>query len=296
MHLYSLPELPIRDGYVLVDASNLSAETFDTELPMHRCTPASLTNADALMPRLIDVAALSEAQQASLTDSVRRDPASGRPPAICAWLESDAAAKTVIDHISRYLVGRNADGVQVLWRYYDPRVFSFALHIMSPAQREALLGPVHEWRFAWCAHWWRVCGAGVVHDPLEGMDAVWPTQEQWLRFEHADLVNRALIQLTGSVVLPETDCLHFQKRLDTTFRYAKRHLRLSDDEDLMAYGMHCMRYGEAFLRNEKLAPRWNEIAQGNLSWSSFLALLDPADYKEMASEAKYRREVMGEKV
>jgi hypothetical protein len=214
---------------------------------------------------------------------------------ICAWLGSDAAVETVVGHISRYLVGRNAHGAQVLWRYYDPRVFSFALHVLSSAQREALLGPVREWRFAWCERWWSVSGSGAVHDALEGIDAVWPTQEQWLRFEHADLVNRALIQLAASV-LPEADCLHYQKRLDASFQYAKRHLRLSDDEDLMGYGMHCMRYGEAFLRHEKLAPHWNEIAQGNLSWSSFLALLDPAEFKEMASEAKYRREVMGEKV
>ena len=72
-----------------------------------------------------------------------------------------------------------ANGQPVFWRYYDPRVLSLTLAIFDTVQRQALLGPIKTWQFAWAGHRWQVPGPGVSSDTLDGYVPAWPRPEQW---------------------------------------------------------------------------------------------------------------------
>gem|GEM_PF-1559731 len=278
-----LPSDPIRSGFLLIDASNLDDETFAEVLPMLHCTPATLIQSEQLMPRLIDVAALSAAQQDGLSDVLLRELNGERPPVVCAWLDCALDAKALARHLTRFLVGPGMDGAAVFWRYFDPRVFSLAVRVFSTEQTEALLGPITEWRFPWCKRWWSVSGPGREVDLLLGITPAWPSENQWRSLEHSALVARVLAKLQDQCEPgePMTDaaCLRLQRGIDAAMLDAKQRLHLSDNDDLMEYALHCMNYGEEFFRHPKLADAWPALAQGRINWGTLIALLDQNDYR-----------------
>lgn len=287
MHPIITPAAPIRSGYLLIDASNLDAQTFTDAPPMHSCTPAALTNAADLMPRLIDVRALSEQQQGDVTQALLREILCDRPPVVCAWLHSALSTDALARHIARFLIGPGSDGQLVFWRNYDPRVFSFALYLLSPAQRDALLGPITEWRFAWCRHWWSVPGPGRAIDMLAGYEAAWPTVAQWASLAHCELILPILMQLQDA--LSAEECLLYQQKIDRYLLDARQRLHLSEKSEQTDYAVHCMRYGNDFQHHRKLTAAWAQLTSGEISWSALLSLLDSADYRGLNREFPWQQ-------
>jgi len=280
----------IRNGYLLIDASNIDDETFAEPLPMLRCTPGTLTNADELTPRLIDVAALAPTLQDEVTALLLRETDSDTPPVVCAWLQSSLDADALARHIARFLVGPGPDGNTVFWRYYDPRVFSLAMALFAPAQKEALLGPITEWRFAWCQHWWSVAGPGREIYPLGGHKPAWPSAKQWLSLDHSQLIARVLLQiheLQGSFTA--ADAIRYQREADLALINAKQHLKLNEDHELVEYALQSVRYGDAFKRHPKLDIAWTELAQGNTNWSDLRAMLDHNDYQKLNQQSQLQQ-------
>lgn len=255
------PSEPIRTGYLLVDASNLDDETFADNLPMLPCTPAVLSNSDQLMPRLIDVAALAPAQQDGLSDVLLRELSEQRQPAVCAWLDCAIDADALARHLSRYLVGPGPEGVQVFWRNFDPRVFSLTVALFSREQREALLGPVVEWRLPWCRRWWSVRGPGREADPLMGKTPAWPSAKQWAKLEYSDSIARVLATVQDARApddpLTNAACLRLQREIAASMQNASERLGLSDKDDLMEHALRHLREGEEHeLSNQLAASRW----------------------------------------
>lgn len=287
MQAIAASDTPIRSGHLLIDASNLGAQTFAEALPMHACTPSALTNADALMPRLIDVGALSEKQQDDVTQVMLRETVGDRPPVVCAWLDSGLASAPLARHIARFLIGPGPDGQPVFWRYHDPRVFSLAMHLLSPAQKQALLGPVVEWRFAWCQRWWSVRGPGREMDPLAGYEAAWPTAAQWASLTHCELILPLLTRVRDT--LSSQECLLYQKEIAGHLLEAQQRWHLSDPDELADYALHCVRYGDDFRHHRKLADAWDQLARGQISWSALLALLDSTDYRGLNREFPWQQ-------
>lgn len=277
------PGEPIRSGYLLVDASNLEDETFAEALPMLKCTPATLAQSEQLMPLLIDVAALSSAQQDGLSAVLVHELDGQRPPVVCAWLDCPLEAKALARHLTRFLVGPGPKGALVFWRYFDPRVFSLAVSLFSTEQIQALLGPVVEWRFPWCQRWWSVSGPGLEADPLLGITPAWPNEKQWCSFEDSAPIACVLAELLDTQETrgraADATCLCLQRGINVSMQDAKQRLFLSDKDELMEYALHCARYGEEFQLHPKLATAWGELKQGELSWSELIAQLNPNDYR-----------------
>jgi len=280
------PTLPpsgvIRTGFLLVDASNIDDETFAQSLPMLRCTPGTLTNADDLTPRLIDVAALTPGQQDDVTIALLRETSGDKPPVICAWLESPLDVDALAQHIVRFLIGPGSEGSPVFWRYYDPRVFSLAMALFLPAQKEALLGPITEWRFPWSQHWWTVPGPGHEIDPLGGRKPAWPTSNQWASLDHCDLIASVLVRMRDTQKnFSPSEALRYQRLADLALIAGKQHLKLADADELIEYALYSVRYGDAFLRHPKLDTAWNALADGTTNWAGLRDLLDHNDYRQL---------------
>ncbi|MDR8028319.1 DUF4123 domain-containing protein [Burkholderia cenocepacia] len=187
-------------GFLLVEPTMLIHAPDLAALDMHPCTPRVLAHREELMPHLIDLAALDAQSQGVAAAHWQEEVTTERPPVACAWLNTEASADMVVEHIARHLVGPGADGRPVFWRYYDPRVLSLALAILEPDQRRALLGPIDAWQFAWAGHRWFVDAPGPKAE-LAAQLAGWPRPDQWPRLDRSEVaeqVRQRLPALTSS--------------------------------------------------------------------------------------------------
>ncbi|OXI32744.1 hypothetical protein CFB89_15795 [Burkholderia sp. AU16741] len=177
-------------GFLLVEPATLAHVPDLAAFDMRACTPRVLAHREELMPRLIDLAALDWEGRRIATERWQEEPEVERPPAICAWIDSAVDADALAEHIARYLVGPGEDGQPVFWRYYDPRVLSLTLEVFDPTQLLALLGPVHEWCFAWAGHRWRIAGLGAEIVQPDDQPLGWPRPDQWPRINRSEIADR----------------------------------------------------------------------------------------------------------
>ena len=177
-------------GFLLVEPATLAHVPDLAALDMRACTPRVLAHREELMPRLIDLAALDLEGQRIAAERWQEEPEVERPPAICAWIDSAVDTDALAEHIARYLVGPGEGGQPVFWRYYDPRVLILTLALFDPTQLLALLGPVHEWCFAWGGHRWRCAGLGAEIVQPDDQPSGWPRPDQWPRINRSDIADQ----------------------------------------------------------------------------------------------------------
>lgn len=269
-------------GYLLIDPCNLDEYSFPVQLPMLHCTPASLTKSDDVMPRLVDVTKLSQQQQEALIEVMVVEVRGERPPLVCAWIETHLTAPALARHICRFLVGPGADGTNVLWRYYDPRVFAMAMSKFDKEQSQALLGPVLEWRFPWCKRWWSVAGPGSESDPLMGISAAWPNDTQWDSLSRTAQVSHVMVELAHTHGRQaDTNCLRMLREVDVRMAVGAQRFHLSDNDALVDYALMNIRYGQEFRHYPKLVMAWHELEKGRIHWHDLTAILDDADYRAL---------------
>ncbi|WP_175688465.1 DUF4123 domain-containing protein [Burkholderia anthina] len=194
---------PLTSGYLLVEPATLDYAPDLAVLDMHPCTPRALAHREELMPRLIDLGSLDTEVQQRVTEHWHEEIDAERPPVVCAWINSSADVEVLATHIARYLVGPDARGQPVFWRYYDPRVLALALAIFSADQQQALLGPVQTWQFPWAGHIWSVNGPGVESDLTE-QPLGWPLADQWPRINRSEIVDRVRRRFSGFSVSQAT--------------------------------------------------------------------------------------------
>lgn len=282
MHAIALPAELITTGHVLVEPANLDPRSPLHDLPMQVCEVARLRDADELTPRLINISGLTAAQQEYLNTALRCAPHADEPPLLCAWLETEADPERLMRALTRFLIGVGLDGRETYWRYYDPRVFTLTMHLFSDEQTRALLGPITQWRFPWCGHWWSVAGPGEEIEVLGGSRPAWPGTNQWSSLAHCDVLNsmlRALADKLAGCTPPEI--LLYQRRADLALVRGRQVLKLSDPDELREYALHCLRYDNAFLDHPHLYEAWPALASGQIRWSALLQRLGPDDYRQM---------------
>lgn len=185
---------PLTHGFLLLESTTLAHEPTLGALDMRPCTHRTLAHREELMPQLIDLAALDDEARTVATECWMAETNVERPPVVCAWLDSDANADAISEHLARCLVGPGANGVPVFWRYYDPRVWALTLAIFDSTQRQALLGPIKAWQFAWAGHRWSVTSNGI-DAPASDQPTGWPRPEQWTRINRSEAADRVVRRL-----------------------------------------------------------------------------------------------------
>lgn len=273
------PSTNIFTGYLLVDVCNLPE--LDCEaMEMVPCVPPALVNSQELMPCLIAVDQMSIAQKNQVLSMLKYQRAGEHAYAICAWLDCDLSIDELAIHIARGLSGISIGGTMVFWRYFDPRVFATTMALFSPAQRDALLGPIRSWQFVWCRNWWSVTRTVSPSDCLSDFLASWPTDQQWPRLLQTRVLNRILDKLGDDQALQPEDCLRYQQ-------VALQHLAEDvitsylNEDDLSEFGYLCTKYGAAYRLHEKLRHGWEALRCGEMSWTDVRFLLDQTDYARL---------------
>ncbi|EED40994.1 DUF4123 domain-containing protein [Stenotrophomonas sp. GD03930] len=112
--------------------------------PCEPIVPKELRGQEHLFPYLLRLGEMSaDTRLAALDETVHYAREHDRVP-FSALLVSDAGPEHVRNQLARGLV-RKVDGERMLFRYYDPRVWSALTWILSTSQLDALLGPVQSW-------------------------------------------------------------------------------------------------------------------------------------------------------
>jgi hypothetical protein len=68
------------------------------------------------------------------------------------------------------------------------------LAVIDPAQRQALLGPIRAWQFAWAGYRWCVTSDNA-KPALSDQVRNWPCAEQWTRINRSEAADRVLRRL-----------------------------------------------------------------------------------------------------
>ncbi len=291
------PREAIRNGYALIDPCVAGGMDLLADLPKQFCLPSLLEQSNCMTPALVNVGILATDQQEKLTRFVQANIASNQPQAVSACIDCDIGLTDLLRHLQRFMVNPDAPEGPAMWRYHDPRVFSLAMNTLNAHQRESLIGPIRQWSFAWCGHWWGVQGAGRIPDPLDGHYPAWPSTAQWRQLEHCEAINIALARLKNQLGgLPAGLCLSYQRRFAESIEVANDHFHLYDPEMAAEYALLYARYGEYFKCHEKLILSWDELAKGAITWSGLLDQLDPHDFKLMDAQASRKSFWLGEDV
>jgi hypothetical protein len=267
----------IASGYLLIDASNYPGSLNCEPLPICTCVPADLTNIVSLLPGLVDISVLDAIQLKAVQEILAMQRAGVHAWTICAVLTTDVGMEELSEHLGCLLRVTDDDNRPVLWRFFDPRVFSLTMTVFDSEQRRALLGPVQEWRFVWRRHWWMTVGHPSKWNRLFDNDMAVPDKRQWLTLGSARLIDQVLLQLECESPLEPADCLRAQQSVIAYLAEASAELNLSEPEELVDFAYMCVKYGHNFRFHPKLKQAKPGLVSGRLSWFSFRRSLDSAD-------------------
>ncbi|MBN3802079.1 DUF4123 domain-containing protein [Paraburkholderia sp. Ac-20336] len=182
-----------------------SQRNLNADFPEHDNPFADLPRADVVIdheafaeahrPYLLELdlatdtglAALAHSVQAAFDDRLPASMASGLGQRIGGWLASPASLEDVAAHWSRLALQRDAAGRACVLRFYDTRALDLLWTALSPAQQQALLGPVKAW------HALDACARLVVRQSAQTSPARFALlPQQWDAIHRHGLVNRAL--------------------------------------------------------------------------------------------------------
>jgi hypothetical protein len=261
-------------GYFLIDTLNLPCSLDCDPLPINFCVPSDLTNISSLMPGLVSIDALNAGQLVTLREIMQLQHVGRHPWAVCAVITSDVGLEKLTKHISSLLSVTDGDGRPVLWRFFDPRVFSLVMAIYSDEQRIKLLGPIREWRFPWRGHWWCVIGEQYNPSQLNDLDTTFPTKSQWSLLKLSKLLDRVLLQVERDMALSTIGCLDVQTRALALLEEGSSEMHFSEPSELIDYAYSGVYYGSAFLSHRKFQHAKADLAIGVLNWWTFKESFD----------------------
>jgi hypothetical protein len=243
---------------VAVDPSRLGfPESLEEKTPVSEQPHAVVTIAheafpDEHRPYLVELNLSTPEGMELLTESVRlafedRHPdsiAQGLGQRIGGWLASNGPADAVAAHWSQQLLQADDRGRQCALRFYDARALSLLWPMLSPGQRQTLLGPVSAW------HALDACAKPCIYTSTaaaQGNLAL--TSEQWRSIYRHGLINRALglhMQATGRQPDPQ--------EVETAVASAARveQYGLSDRDDIIAFIGHALAWHPQFDRYPKV--------------------------------------------
>lgn len=263
------PTAQISSGYLLIDRLNLPSSLDCDPLPIRVCVPPDLTNIISLLPGLVNIESLNAGQLLTLREIMELQTAGRHSWAISAVLVSDGDIEELSKHIASLLSVVDDDGRAVLWRFFDPRVFSLMMAVYSAEQKNALLGPLREWRFAWRGQWWLINGEGAVPASLQSFDIAWPSKVQWPLLRLSKLLDQVLLQVESDRQLVAADCLDVQRTALACLKEGASDLCFSEGSELIDYAVMGVKYGIAWLSNPKFKQAKADLTSGELNWWTF---------------------------
>jgi hypothetical protein len=272
---FQLPSV-LDTGYLLLEPSNLPTEACEGLPEMRACVPSFLWKAQASMPRLLGLSNLAPAQREIVCRMLEYEESERHPPVVCAWLQSDGDIEELAKYVARNILGAGLDGQQVIWRYYDPRVFVLAAHLYTDEQRHALLGVIDTWMFRWRGQWWAVRPERPFVPSPYDLDRAWPTAPQWELLSQSETFHRLYKRLSMIRSSPH-ECLDELAHSITAFNETARYRHEGSVSDRAEFTFLSIRYRRAFRTYHRLISSWDRLHKKEITLKEMLAVLEPQD-------------------
>jgi Domain of unknown function (DUF4123) len=252
---------------VVIDPSRLGfPESLEEKIPVSEQPHAIVTIAheafpDEHRPYLVELDLSTPNGVELLVESVRlafedRDPdsiAQGLGQRIGGWLASNNPVEAVAAHWSQQILQADNRGRQCALRFYDSRALSLLWPILSPGQRQALLGPVSAW------HALDACAKPSIYTSTDtSLASLTLTDEQWRAIHRHGLINRAL-----GLHMQATERQPNPHEIETAVASAARaeQYGLSDRDDIIAFIGHALAWHPHFDRHPKVTQALQQRAQ-----------------------------------
>jgi hypothetical protein len=237
---------------VVIDPSRLGLpEGLEQKIPVSEQPHAIVTIAheafpDEHRPYLVELNLSTPDGAALLTESVRlafedRHPdsiAQGLGQRVGGWLASNGSADVVAAHWSQQILQADNRGRQCVLRFYDSRALCLLWPMLSPGQRQALLGPVSAW------HALDACGKPCIYTSTDtSLADLTLTDAQWQATHRHGLVNRAL-GLHMLAMERQPDPQEVEAAVASAARAEQ--YGLSDRDDIIAFIGHALAWHPQF--------------------------------------------------
>jgi hypothetical protein len=243
---------------VVIDPSRLGfPETLEQTIPVADQPHAIVTIPheafpDEHRPYLVELDLSTPNGVEILVESVRlafedRGPdsiAQGLGQRVGGWLASNGSVETVAAHWSQQILQMDNRGRQCALRFYDSRALSLLWPMLTPGQRQALLGPVSAW------HALDACAKPCIYTNTDtSRTDLTLTDEQWRSVHRHGLINRALgLHMLATERQPDA------QEVEAAIASAARaeQYGLNDRDDLVAFIGHALAWHPHFDRYPKV--------------------------------------------
>ncbi|MFL9867987.1 DUF4123 domain-containing protein [Paraburkholderia fungorum] len=239
---------------VVIDPSRLGfPESLEQKIPVSEQPHAIVTVAheafpDEHRPYLVEldlstpdgVELLAETVRLAFEDRHPDSIAQGLGQRIGGWLASNGSADVVAAHWSQQILQADNRGRQCALRFYDSRALSLLWPMLSPGQRQALLGPVSAW------HALDACGKPCIYTTTDtSLAGLTLTDAQWQATHRHGLINRAL-----GLHMQATERQPDPQEVEAAVASAARaeQYGLSDRDDIIAFIGHALAWHPQFDR------------------------------------------------
>lgn len=284
----SLPLPFTNSGYLLIEPSNL-AEDLKKVLPStYACVPPFLWAAEDSMPCLLRLDKLTLTEQDMVSQLLDQETSEQYSPVVCAWLQSDKNTEELASYIARLISGYVPNEGQVIWRYYDPRVFILAAHLFTEEKGNALLGAIECWTFPWRRQWWCIQRTQPLSCSNADLELGWPDNTQWKLINKSRVFYRLHARLNERRTLP-AQCLDDLNHSIAAFLETENYLHFDNDEDRAEFSYLSTLYRSSFRENYEFISRWTQLKRQEITLKQMLSSIGSEDIEFMENISFIRR-------
>ncbi|QBE62733.1 DUF4123 domain-containing protein [Pseudoduganella lutea] len=267
-------------GYLLIEPANLPDDMRELLPETYPCVPPFLWASEASMPRLLKLDQLTASKQKVVSEMVTQAVSEEHPPVVCGWLQSDSDSEELANSIARLILGHAPDGGQVIWRYYDPRVFVLAAHLFNDEQGNALLGEVESWTFVWRRQWWCAKRTRSFQPSIADLCDGWPTNSQWEILKRSRLFSQVHERLHTRDAT-SAHCLDELRHSIEAISEVVRYVHLDSNEDCVEFAYFSTRYQKIFRTHHELLSRWEKLRNREITLGQMLRSITHEDIENM---------------
>ena len=246
-------ELLQRHQFALVDRAHLIPQEWHEELPLmplvHEELEASPDRLPALLPLKPD-ASYMKALALNL-ELAKEEPDMCSPCALLATAPGTKPTRLQKQLTSCLVVPVLPRNSKAYIRYFDPTVFPKLSRIIAPSRWSLLYGSVLEWVIPFQKEW-----ISFPAPEPEHRVALWSiTEQEWDRIARIRLVNEALTEYGMALDHPWASFVEYDEAsmlAERAILEAHKHYGIEDWDDLLAYALHALWYGEHFHRHPRI--------------------------------------------
>ena len=272
-------------AYAIIEqAAWLERTSLLADLDTQAIVPESFRAQPKLFPVLLDLKALDVEQRADLSKLAAAWALEKDVPYFSALLDTTASSVQIAAHLARRMLVSVPGAGQDVLRFYDPFVFRHLQWLLTPKQRDSLLGPIQRWNWREPNGTWRSYKREAAHasvPPLLLKPEQWPTL---MRLTDINAMLRRLARVAPQ--LHDDDVL--ATRIDTLLAEAWLQHQMADRQDRYLYAEQALRFHPDIHSHPQSRQRLERTRAGGTSYVSACAGVDDAAWRDLASRLPSR--------